>query len=295
MFFRKKLVVTHSGTFHPDDVFAVAVLSFLHKGRIKVIRTRDQQTIDRADYVVDVGAVYDVSRQRFDHHQVGGAGARPNGVPYASFGLVWKEYGPSLCGSPEASDKIDKELVSYIDTMDNGVGKPQPVVADVYSYDISRIISSLNPTWKEDLSPDDTFKKATNYAKKFLERFMIRAAHGREAYSLVKAAYDTADDKRIVVLDRDIPWQEFIAEKPKVLFVVGVRGDGSWGVEAVKRERIGFEVRKPLPAAWGGMRDEEFSKAAGISDGVFCHTKLFLAVARSRESAIALARMAVEV
>lgn len=37
----------------------------------EVKRSRDPAILDACDIVVDVGAIYDESRQRFDHHQRG--------------------------------------------------------------------------------------------------------------------------------------------------------------------------------------------------------------------------------
>ena len=87
-----KKIVTHNSTFHADDVFAVATLLIIEPDA-EVIRTRDENIISSADYVVDVGQIYDKDKKRFDHHQLGGAGKRDDGIEYASFGLVWKEYG----------------------------------------------------------------------------------------------------------------------------------------------------------------------------------------------------------
>lgn len=36
--------------------------------------------------VVDIGGVYDLETNHFDHHQIGGAGKRENGIPYAAIG-----------------------------------------------------------------------------------------------------------------------------------------------------------------------------------------------------------------
>ena len=74
-------IITHSGSFHSDDIFAVATLQ-LHFGveNVEVIRTRDEEIIASGDIVVDVGGVYDAEKQRFDHHQ-NGAPVRDNGIP----------------------------------------------------------------------------------------------------------------------------------------------------------------------------------------------------------------------
>ena len=67
----KKKVITHSGNFHTDEVFACAVLSLLYDGAIEIVRTRDPEVWVTGDYVVDVGNEYDPARGRFDHHQEG--------------------------------------------------------------------------------------------------------------------------------------------------------------------------------------------------------------------------------
>ena len=89
------MIATHGGSFHTDDAGGIAaVLLIFNK---KVIRTRDPNKLALANILVDVGGEYDPSKDLFDHHQRGGAGARENGVPYASFGLVWKKYGSYIC------------------------------------------------------------------------------------------------------------------------------------------------------------------------------------------------------
>src|SRR5215213_6104431 len=94
-------VATHSGSFHADDVFALAALSMLGEP-IEVVRTRDADAMAACDVRVDVGFADDPATGDFDHHQRGGAGERPNGVRYASFGLVWRAYGARLCGGDAA-------------------------------------------------------------------------------------------------------------------------------------------------------------------------------------------------
>jgi len=119
-----KTLVTHNGSFHADDIFACATLALLLEGKgeqFEIIRTRDEEIIKSGDYVFDVGGVHDEEKNRFDHHQKGGAGKRDNGIEYASFGLVWKKFGIGLCGDQKAVDLIDEKLVAPIDAFDNGL------------------------------------------------------------------------------------------------------------------------------------------------------------------------------
>src|SRR5271154_3301935 len=100
-------VATHPGNFHADDVFAIAALG-LAAGPLQVIRTRDETVAADCDARVDLGGRSDPARGDFDHHQKGGAGERSNGIPYASFGLVWRQYGLQLAGSEQAAEAIDE-------------------------------------------------------------------------------------------------------------------------------------------------------------------------------------------
>src|SRR5919107_2835519 len=101
------LVATHPGTFHADDVFAIATLR-LALGDVAVVRTRDEAELRAADVRVDVGGRDDPATGDYDHHQRGGAGERANGIRYASFGLVWREHGADLAGSEDAATAIDE-------------------------------------------------------------------------------------------------------------------------------------------------------------------------------------------
>jgi len=115
----KTRIITHNGKFHTDEVFAVATLKLVLKDEVEIIRTRDEEIIKTGDYVVDVGFIYDEEKNLFDHHQVGGAGERANGVPYASFGLVWKKFCRKLSNDDEVADIFDKRIVQFIDATDN--------------------------------------------------------------------------------------------------------------------------------------------------------------------------------
>ena len=110
-------IATHNGTFHADDVFGVAVLMLLHP-HAELVRTRDARRIAEADFAVDVGGEWDVARGRFDHHQRGFSGARPNGVVYASAGLVWAAFGVTLVRRLFGLAGADPALAQAVGTLD---------------------------------------------------------------------------------------------------------------------------------------------------------------------------------
>lgn len=291
----KVKVVTHNGSYHADDLFAVAALSLLiSPNEIELIRTREEAVIKTADYVVDVGSIYDEAKFRFDHHQEGGAGERANGIPYASFGLVWKFCGEKLCGSKEIADAIDRKLVAPIDANDNGFCISESKISDEGPYLIQDFFYAFRPTWKEDTSIDAVFAELLGLAKVLLVREIKRAKDEKEAGVFVENAYKTADDKRLIVLEQFRPWKDVLLHHPEPLFVVFKEKGENWCARAIPKNHNSFENRKDFPTSWAGKRDAALIEITGVPDAVFCHNKLFCAFALSREGAVALAKLALE-
>ncbi|MFA6158915.1 MAG: MYG1 family protein [Candidatus Paceibacterota bacterium] len=295
MFSRKPLIVTHNNQFHPDDVCAVATLHILLRGKYTLVRTREQAMFDKADYVVDVGGIHDASRQRFDHHQKGGAGERQNGIPYAAFGLVWKEYGTMLTGSEEGALKIDEEIVAPGDARDNGFEIIDSRVEGIKPYEFADYLFSFNPSWNEPQDFDGQFGKAVAVAVPMLERAIRRAVSSESGKKFTEEAYQKATDKRIIELDGQYPWSDVLMSHPEPIFMVRAAPQGStWGAKGVRIEKYGYALRKDFPAEWAGLSDADLARVSGVPDATFCHNKRFLAVAKSREGALALARKAID-
>jgi uncharacterized UPF0160 family protein len=292
-------IATHSGTFHADDVFAVAVLRLAHPDGVEVVRTRDRAVQDAADVRIDVGHAYEPDAGTFDHHQKGGAGER-DGIPYASFGLVWAHYGPAICAAAvgdgaagELLRGVDTVLVKPIDANDVGV-QLAPVREDgLAPYAVSAQIAALNPSWDEALDEDAAFAQAVEIAQLTLEREIARLASGLRARARVERAIAAANgEPRLLELDEDLPWIRPVVEgAPDVLFVIYPKRDG-YGLRAVPKALGDFANRKDLPAAWAGLEGEALAGATGVADAVFCHGKRFMAVAGSREGVLELARQA---
>lgn len=262
--------------------------------KVKIIRTRDEATIASGDYVFDVGGEHDPTRKRFDHHQKGGAGFRENGIPYAACGLVWKEFGAQLCGNDEAALRIDKKLIQPIDAHDNGVSLVD-VKGDVRPYTIQDAFSSFVAIPEEgEYANDKHFEMLIPFAKQILSREIMLSQNVVKFSAIVKSLYENAADKRIIIFDESIPAEEVLMTYPEPLYMVRPNTDGNWRVTGVNAKQFSFEMRHPFPKAWAGLRDEELAKVTGVADAVFCHNGRFLTVAKSRESAIKLAQLAVD-
>ena len=290
-------IVTHNGKCHADDVFAVASLVLLHERQnlsYEIIRSRDPQVWESGDYVVDVGGMYDASRNRFDHHQEGRAGAHDDGIFYSSFGLVWKSYGEILSGSKEAADIIENKLVLPIDAADNGIIITEQKYKNLKPYEIGNVVEAFSLGWEERRDFDKVFFEILAVAKKILEREIIRARGVIKARTYAEQAYKDAEDKRLIFLDRYYPWRDVLQQYPEPMFVIYPTDDGVWHLKAVPANGASFKNRKDLPMSWAGKTAESLAQITGVPDAIFCHNNLFLAAAKTKEGATALAKKALE-
>ncbi len=295
---KKIRIVTHSGNFHADEILAVAALQILLEDLPhEVIRTRDADVIRAADYVVDVGGIYDATTNRFDHHQQGGAGERANGIPYSAFGLVWKHYGETICGSKQVAHAIDEQIGYPVDMGDNGHDYYKLIRQDTEPLIMQFVVAMFRPTWTEGLLHDERFFELLTMMHRILLRTIKVETDKEDGARFVEEAYARADDKRIVILDHGYPWHDVLAGHPEPLYIVKPKSVGSnWEVECVRDNPYGFKNRKNLPATWAGHLegDEKLAQITGVPDVVFCHNMCYVAVTKSKEGAVKLAQIAAD-
>ena len=158
-----------NGFTHADDVFATALLQILRPD-IKI--TRGFVVPDDFD-----GIVYDVGFGMFDHHQEPRE-CRPNGVPYAALGLLWRVLGPGLVGERQAR-LIDENFIQPLDLNDN-TGE-QNSLCDAIGF--------FNPVWDSKEDQDTCFFKAVAVAKQILENQIASANAVNRADEKVQQAY----------------------------------------------------------------------------------------------------------
>ncbi|CAH0156397.1 hypothetical protein SRABI118_00644 [Massilia sp. Bi118] len=309
------LIVTHGGKFHADDAWAVAVIKVLHP-EAELVRTRDQAIIDRGDIVIDVGGIWDPATGRFDHHQKGFSGARTSGVPYASAGLVWREYGGRCVAAlavkhtgHQLSDDtaqqmayaIDADIVQYLDLSDVGAAKNAPG-----GYGMSAVVSGYNLNWMDEErlgygEAADVYRLSQFHrAMDFLTDVMANAVKYRVGAMLaleqVRGA-ETLEDGRLLYLKNGaLPWSSVVRkEMPKVLFVISHNiGEQRYMLHTVPATVDTFEARADLPASWAGLRDADLAAVTGVADAGFCHNGRFIAAAKSYEGIHAMALQALK-
>lgn len=279
-------VVTHNGSFHADDVFAVATLQ-IHFGveNVEVVRTRDEAIIASGDIVLDVGGVYDAEKLRFDHHQ-NGAPVRENGIPYAAFGLIWKHYGEQVAGSVEAAADIERRYVLPIDANDVGISLFDLNEKNVGPITLQDIISLWRPVWGQVGDIDAGFSEACDLARGIISKAILHAKGDLDQKKYVESIYESAEDKKVLVFDKPVSTFHLIDYPEVVLAVYPSEEEDRWSAAMVRKTHDSFEPRAKFPESWTGLRHEELAEASGISDALFCHKVGYLFVARSKEGVL---------
>lgn len=298
-----EFLVTHSGGFHADELLSSVILTRLFP-LARIVRSRAPEWISpAADRIIyDVGGAYDAEAQIFDHHQRG-APLRDDSQPYSSFGLIWKHYGRDYLvasGVPEAHAvdihaSFDASFVLPVDLVDNGALSPS-VAGLLGGLTLPVLLETLKPVFDEtDPDADDrAFHNALAIARAFVEARIAKSAAKLRAEALVHQAIVDAGEGRILELPMGMPFRPAIikAGADHLLFVVHPR-DKDWCLTTIRRADEGFEVRADLPAAWAGLTNGDLEAASGVKGASFCHNGRFVAAAKTREAALAMAELAV--
>lgn len=266
-----ELGFTHGGRFHADDVFSTALLQLLRPD-IRVYRGFEVPKNFS-------GIVYDIGDGPFDHH-ARERERRPGGVPYAAFGLLWREYGRFFL--PEAQAKsFDDKFIAPLDMDDNnGTGNV-----------VATLIGAFNPSWDSNEDIEDCFTEAALVARKILERRIETFAATARAEKAVKAALATMRDG-LVVLPTYMPWKPVLIPT-EAEFVLFPSARGGLSLQCVSKDTTGKAGNKvPLPTAWRGKPMDELRRITGVEDVLFCHASGFMATVESEAGARKLAALA---
>lgn len=322
-----KRVGTHSGSFHCDEALGCFMIRLTNKfSDAEIVRTRDPQVLEGLDAVLDVGGVYDPSRDRYDHHQKGFEEVFGHGfsTKLSSAGLVYKHFGKEIIAkelrvNEEHPDvhrlylAVYKSFMEAIDAIDNGINQydtdqPPKYVNNTH---LSSRVGKLNLDWIDpDQSPqreNESFQRAMALSgNEFLDSVRFHANSWLPARSIVMeclaSRFDIDPSGEIMVLNKFCPWKLHLFElevelkiDPSIKYVV-YQDDRSkhWRVQAVAISPDRFESRKALPAMWRGLRDDDLSRESGIPGCVFVHMSGFIGGNQSYEGAMAMARTALK-
>eukprot|EP00792_Barthelona_sp_PAP020_P005490 TRINITY_DN2670_c0_g1_i1.p1 TRINITY_DN2670_c0_g1~~TRINITY_DN2670_c0_g1_i1.p1 ORF type:complete len:311 (-),score=100.96 TRINITY_DN2670_c0_g1_i1:172-1104(-) len=304
-----KQIVVHNGAMHADECACVWMLKQLPEfAEHEVVRTRDKDIIEHADIVCDVGDIYDHEKKRYDHHQSGFEEKfNDNAITkHCAAGLIYRHYGKDVILSlyPDlAIEDVDAAYESMywdffhmIDANDNGVDRIKNTSLYLYK-DYTSLPSRINflDQTEFDLGVEMCGVDFKSILKYFIETILPARKVFEKAW---KSRHDIHSSGKILVLDNHAPVFGYIydeeEENEKVLFIVFPTEEGDYRIRCVPERGQKFSNRKSFPKNWGGKRDQELSELVDVEDAIFVHTGRFIGGARSRESAIKMAILAVE-
>ncbi|KAF8807432.1 metal-dependent protein hydrolase [Phlegmacium glaucopus] len=324
----EKTIGTHNGTFHCDEALAVFLLrqtNTFHDAALK--RSRDPAVLDTCDIVVDVGAVYDESTLKFDHHQRGFTEVFGHGfeTKLSSAGLIYKHFGRDIIANniqaslddPQVHTlwlKLYKEFIEAIDAIDNGISQyPNDIKPKYHSRtDLSSRVAALNPAWNQSTDSDGVdalFAQASLLTgSEFLGKLNFYANAWLPARDILISSIATSKASvdptgQIILLEQFLPWKQHLLELEadqdtaieanKAIYVVYPdETANNWRVQAVPVSTDSFESRKALPEDWRGLRDEELSRVSGIEGGIFIHASGFIGGHKTKDGALKIAQTA---
>lgn len=282
--------ITHSGTFHADEVMASVIL--LNRfGSMKIFRTSSVSNKD--------AFVYDIGFGEFDHHGINFDKARENGIKYASCGLIWKKFGKEIIGKLEVDnietlyESIDKNLIMDIDRDDNGqaLGVELPVKVQ----GIPNLIGLFNPSWNDLSNESDNFLKSVHFANTIFNNMIDKMLSKEAARKIVEKKIDESKDG-VLVLDNYMPWKDIVlsssnSKANEILYAIFPSKRGGYNVVATPVSSGSFDVKKPFPKDWAGKENEELQKISGIDTITFCHKGLFICACKTFDDALKIAEI----
>lgn len=139
----QKLIGTHSGVFHCDEVLALSILKYSNDFKDGlIVRSRSDAIHEKMNILVDVGSVFDPENYRFDHHQRSFEEyfdtEITKDVKMSSAGLIFKFFGREIVDNaikawdvepvsddewPKIRRDIYRKLFLEVDAIDNGVSQ----------------------------------------------------------------------------------------------------------------------------------------------------------------------------
>eukprot|EP01015_Nassula_variabilis_P016475 TRINITY_DN2529_c0_g1_i19.p1 TRINITY_DN2529_c0_g1~~TRINITY_DN2529_c0_g1_i19.p1 ORF type:complete len:351 (-),score=57.88 TRINITY_DN2529_c0_g1_i19:53-1105(-) len=309
-----KQIGTHSGTFHADEVLGCVMLTKYTQlfQNANIVRTRDQNILDKLDAVIDVGRIYDASIHRYDHHQgeFNDFFSQNHNIRLSSAGLVFKHFGREVVEriakdflvsekldiqlSPEDYDqlylRIYNTFIMPLDATDNGIDAYPQDVEPRYRQTtaLEHRVSRLNPTWfEQNIDQDERFREAMKIADDELQ-WQVRTTMSRV---LAKPYVEKAVDQRfnvhesgaIIKLELVCPWKEHLyrIEEEKgiqgqIKYVLFQDQLAEWRIQCVSLSPQSYTNRKSLKSDWCGKSRDEVAQLSGIADVVFVHANGFI-------------------
>ncbi|PCI93106.1 hypothetical protein COB11_05900 [Candidatus Aerophobetes bacterium] len=279
---------THDGPFHADEITACSLLLLYDLiDRDKIIRTRNQDELEKLEFVCDVGGICDPDIKRFDHHQVDYKGTM------SSAGMILKYLLKNKFMDEVLYGHINRSLVIGIDAIDNGL-----ITQRLGHCSFSGVITNFVPC---DYGMDSAglfkaFSIALDFAYGHIKRLQERFFYIKSCREFVNDSMKKGQD--YLLFDEAMPWMENFfeleGESHPALFVVMPSGE-FWKLRGIPPSfDQKMKVRQPLPKHWAGLLEEDLKKVTNIPGAIFCHKGRFISIWKTKEDALKAFKLAVK-
>lgn len=297
------ILATHCGTFHLDEIIASTILLKLYPDA-KIVRTRDEAIVSKADIVYDVGGIFNVDHRRFDHHQAGFFETFSDKfkIKLSSAGLIFKYYHEQLLSlygitkpHPMYSRVVHEIYRKYFlsaDAIDNGYD----VNGEIVPRSIADLVKGYNIySDEEDISEKQysQFMAALKIIQTDFDNFMNNLIYDW------LPVFEYLDDKirscegEILCVDKfchtDVLLEIEKLHKKDIKFLVFRDKDAFRGL-AIPKTIGHFATKTPFKKEWRGLRDQDLCNVSGISGCVFVHASGFLGINKTKKGILDMCR-----
>lgn len=308
-------IVTHSGSFHADEIAAITLLSQFYLDRpiqvvdhllkneiisivngtinlesssegdvIPVIRTRDKEILDAAlaapeTFVIDVGGTFEAQARNFDHHQRSMTKKWEDGTPFSSAGLIWEWLKNKGVLHQHLDEEVlmllENRLIIPLDSTDNGLKVFEPAMV----CEKFNRDSSLKVT-------NSQFIKALNYMNELVSNYNYEAVMEVNARYTIQEALNLREEGQKYIIFEEKPSGNSVAQMVKEMsnnevVMFGVPGGGTqFSLISVPEDLDKpFSIQNPWPEEFRGLTDFEINPDGGKPIKVkFVHKSGFMGV-----------------
>ena len=321
------LIATHDGSFHADETVACAILSYLYD-HCEVIRSRDPKLLETADLIIDVSGRND--DKHFDHHSNEFNLSRPNGIHYATAGLMWLKFGRAYLERiakehfPEsvqaefsdeiftaAQARIDQEIMYGVDLNDNGqlnsylndliqprTPQDQKIMDELnefyrYTPDIPYLVAMQNLPNVTGDEQNAQFSTTVKVLKTLLINAAINALNTEQGIAKVLALYEGGP---LLIMHEKLPWTQAVLSHFErfadcMLAIYPDRKRG-WRIQTLPFSKAErFKNKLPAPKAWRRLDEADLDRGTGLHGTNFVHRAGFTGGAMEFDTILQMAQL----
>ncbi len=189
------VIGTRGKAFHADEVVACSIVALLHfEEAIEIVRSENPSDFLGADLVIGIGGgPYDYhtlkeKKTRKNFTTPSSLSSSLNGVPYASSGLIWKQFGNDLLNQLSQTlyhkdlnklalklcfDRMDERVMQKVDAEEHGIY----TALHTFSY-----IPSFCPVYPSNVSMEEAFLEALSVSMSILKHQIVQLLSHYKGY-----------------------------------------------------------------------------------------------------------------